>query len=155
MDGYQSAFALQELAWAGMVTAGMKVEPNGEVTGVPKAFSVDRTPQPYTDLLEGVNERRIFLPRYTILRTELRGLEKLLPGEAPNHADGASKDVADAVAGVIGYLAVHGHAELGNEGVVKDRDDFERELGWDQPMRFGPRENDGYGDDDEVTFGVE
>lgn len=158
MDGYQSALALQELAWAGIVTNGMRVEPNGEVTGIPKPFSVDRTPQPYNELLEGIGERRIFLPRYTILRTEMRGLERLIPGDAPNHADGSSKDVSDAVAGVIGYLAAFGHAELLTNALVKDRGDFERELGWEEPMRFGPEDWQGPEDPDGpdgVTFGVE
>lgn len=154
MDGYQSASSLQQLVSAGIVTTGMKVEDTGEITGIPKPFSVDRTAQPYNDLLEAINERRVTVPRYTILRSELRGLERpLIPGNAPDHSDGSSKDVADAVAGVIGYLTAFGHAELLLDAPVYDRDDFERELGWETPMTFGPDGADPYGED--VTFGVE
>ena len=158
MDGYQSASSLQQLVWAGIATAGMRVEPNGELTGIPKPFSVDRTAQPYTDLLEAVNDRRIAVPRYTVLRTELRGLERpLIPGNAPDHSDGSSKDVADAVAGVIGYLTAYGHTELLLDAPVYDRDDFERELGWEEPIQFGPKGDwaSGGPDGDDVTFGVE
>jgi hypothetical protein len=115
IDGFESAQLQQELMLAGLVTAGMHLDENtGEVYGLPKPYSVDRSPQAYKDLLESINEVRVALPRYALLRRELRELEFIEPGKAPDHprGDGHSKDVADAVAGVVGYLSVFGHAEL-------------------------------------------
>lgn len=113
VDGYASAQLQQELMLAGMVTAGMHVdEHTGEVTGLPKPYSVDRSAQPHRDLLEAVNEGRVAMPRYALLRKELSQLEFTEPSRAPDHPVGGSKDVADAVAGAIGYLSVFGHAEL-------------------------------------------
>jgi hypothetical protein len=113
VDGFQSAQLQQELMLAGMITAGMRIdEHTGEVTGLPNPYSVDRSPQAYKDLLEAVNEVRVALPRYALLRRELRELEFIEPGKAPDHAIGASKDVADAVAGIVGYLSLFGHGEL-------------------------------------------
>lgn len=89
---------------AGLVTAGMHIDENtGEVTGLPKPYSVDRSPQGYRDLLEAVNEGRVVMPRYAILRRELAQLEFVEPGRAPDHPIRGSKDVADALAGVVGY----------------------------------------------------
>lgn len=85
-DGFQSAGSMQELALAGLVTAGMRIEEDGVVTGMPKPFSVDgRSAQPYTELLEAANEGRVKLPRYELLRKELRELEVIAPGAAPDH----------------------------------------------------------------------
>ncbi len=113
IDGFESAEIQQQLMLAGMVTAGMHIdEHTGEVTGLPKAYSVDRSPQAYRDLLEAVNEQRVVLPQYALLRRELRELEFVEPRKAPGHPLGGSKDVADAVAGVVGYLSVFGHGEL-------------------------------------------
>ena len=119
VDGFQSAEIQQQLMLAGMVTAGMIINPDtGQVTGLPKPFSVDRSAQPYKDLLESVNEVRVALPRYALLRRELRELEFIQPGKPPDHRVGSSKDVADAVAGVIGYLSVFGHGRLGEAAVI-------------------------------------
>ena len=112
VDGFESAEIQQQLMLAGLVTAGMIINPNtGQVTGLPKPFSVDRTPQPYKDLLEAVNEVRVAMPNYPLLLKELEQLEFTEPGKAPDHplTDDGSKDVADSVAGVIGYLSVFGH----------------------------------------------
>lgn len=159
IDGFESAMMMQEMAWAGIATVGLKVQDNGEVTGIPRSFSVDKSAQPYTEVLMAVNEQRIALPRYAILERELRTLERI-PGKAPDHGEGGSKDVADGVAGAIGYLAVHGHTELAAPDVLT-REDFERDHGWDEPLRFGPNDP-GYvddlaaaEDDDTVKFGVE
>lgn len=159
-DGFESAMAMQEMAWAGIATAGMRVEDNGEVTGIPKAFSVDKTPLPYREALMALNERRLSLPRYGILLRELRTLERV-PGKAPDHSEGGSKDVADGIAGCIGYLAVHGHTELPTTAPVLTREDFEQMHGWDEPLTFGPPQADWTDDlgleqeDATVQFGVE
>lgn len=112
-DGFQSAGSMQELALAGLVTAGMVIEDTGEITGMPKPFSVDgRSEMPYRELLEAANESRIQLPRYELLKKEMREVEVVQPGLAPDHPIGGTKDVLDPVAGVVGYLAAYGHAAL-------------------------------------------
>jgi hypothetical protein len=139
-DGFQSASASQELMKAGLITAGMEIdEHTGEITGLPKPYSVDRSPQPYRDLLEGVNEARVLLPKYDLLRKEMRELERVEPNSAPDHPIGAgSKDVADPVAGVVGYLSVFGHAELEAEGIeIYDRRDLEGEYELGAARDFG------------------
>jgi hypothetical protein len=126
-DGFQSADAMQQLMLEGLVTAGMKIDPlSGEIVGMPKPFSVDRSVQPYRELLEGVNEGRVALPRYALLKKEMREMEVVEPGTAPDHPIGGSKDVADPVAGVVGYLAVYGHAILDMAPKTIDRRDLEQ-----------------------------
>lgn len=110
-DSFQSAGSIQELTWAGLVTAGIKInKETGLPEGFGKPFSVDRTPDAHQELKEAINEGRIQLPDYWILRQELGGLEAVW-GKAPDHPRSSSKDTADPVAGVVGYLAKHGHAE--------------------------------------------
>ena len=70
--------------------------------------SVDRTPVGYQEVKEALNEGRLAIPDYEILRHELLGLEHR-PGKSPDHPDGGSKDVADPVAACVGYLSEHGH----------------------------------------------
>jgi len=113
-DTFQSASVGQELTHAGLVTSGMEVDDEtGIISGLPKPFSVDgHSVGPYRELLESVNERRCLMPRYEKLRQELRRLECLDPGYAPDHPIDGSKDVADPCAGVCGYLATFGHAIL-------------------------------------------
>jgi hypothetical protein len=130
VDGFESAEIQQQLMLAGLVTAGMIINPNtGQVTGLPKPFSVDRTPQPYKDLLEAVNEVRVALPNYPLLLKELKQLEFTEPGKAPDHplTDDGSKDCADPAAGVVGYLAAFGHYKLDPGGVITvTREDLEK-----------------------------
>lgn len=160
-DRFQSADLCQQLMLAGLVTVGLSVDPgSGEIVGVPKPFSVDgRSTQPYRELLEGCAEHRIALPRYPILRRELRELEMWEPGQAPDHpaTPTGSKDVADGVAGVVGYLAAFGHTELAPSGAVVDRETLEREHGLAPAQQLGVED-----DDDELAsvgqpagFGVE
>jgi hypothetical protein len=128
-DGFQSADAMQQLMLAGLVTAGMSIDKDsGEIVGLPQPFRVDGSAvQPYREVLEGMNERRVHVPRYALLKKELRELEVVEPGKAPDHPGGGSKDVADPVAGVVGYLSSHGHAELTVAGdVVVDRADLQQ-----------------------------
>jgi hypothetical protein len=137
-DGWQSADIIQQLMLAGLVTAGVKIDDaTGEFIGIPKSWSVDgRAIQPYRELLEAVNDDRITLPDYGILKQELKQIEVVEPGLAPDHAVGGSKDVADPVAGVVGYLAAFGHAILFQPPVVT-REDLE-EGGYIEPSRdFG------------------
>ncbi len=130
-DRFQSADAAQQLMLAGLVTKGLRVDPDtGIVTGAPTSFSVDgRSTMPYQEVLESVNDNRLALPRYSILRQEMRRLELPDAGYAPDHPPGGSKDCADAVAGVVGYLATFGHTELAPMGPVLDRQSLEHHYG--------------------------
>lgn len=144
-DGFQSASAMQELALAGLVTHGMEISPEtGEVFGLPKPFSVDGGHvQPYRELLEGANEGRVMLPKYELLRKELREMEVVQPGFAPDHGVGGSKDTADPVAGILGYLSAYGHAELAmNEPQIVNREDLERSGTIDPARQFGVEEDE-------------
>jgi hypothetical protein len=128
-DTFASADVGQQLMHAEMVTVGMDVDEwTGEIHGMPKPFSVDRTAAPYRELLEVVNERRVLLPRYQALDLEMRRLEcGERRGDAPDHPQGGSKDVADPVAGVVGYLSAFGHAELAPaEDIIVTREDLTR-----------------------------
>lgn len=114
-DGFQSAGAIQELTQAGLVTAGVRADEFGRLFGFGKPFSVDRTPDAHQELKESVNEGRVLMPDYYPLKKELSHLE-YIPGKAPDHptGSGASKDCADAAAGVVGYLSVYGHERMTN-----------------------------------------
>jgi hypothetical protein len=141
VDGFESAEIQQQLMLAGMVTAGMIINPNtGQVTGLPKPFSVDRSPQPYKNLLEAVNEVRVAMPRYPLLLKELKQLEFVEAGKAPDHplSDDGSKDVADPVAGCVGYLAAFGHYQLMAGGVITvTREDLEKQYNLPPIPDFG------------------
>lgn len=85
-DQFQSADLTQQLMLAGMLTAGMHVGDNNEPTGMPKPFSVSgRAMQPYREVLEAANDRRLAMAKYAPLRKELRALEMIGPGMAPDH----------------------------------------------------------------------
>jgi hypothetical protein len=162
-DGFQSSDVTQQLVLAGLVTAGMTFDKySGEVVGLPKKFSVDgKNTQPYREVLEALNEERVRLPRYALLRQEMRQLETLGPGLAPDHPQSGSKDCADPVAGVMGYLSVHGHAELDwGESEVIDRDDVAAGEQIEADTVFGVDDDMEWGLDPEagaaqLAFGVE
>ena len=72
-DAYQSLSSIQELTRAGLVTAGIKIDEYGQAKGFGKPYSVDRTAGPHQELKEAINEQRVLLPDYWILRHELEG----------------------------------------------------------------------------------
>lgn len=85
---------------------------------MPKPYSVDRSQQAYKDLIETVNEVRIALPQQALPRKGLYELEFVEPAKAPDHAAGSSTDLADAVAGVVGYLSLLGRGELSESETI-------------------------------------
>ena len=112
-DSFQSMEAIQSLTSVGLVTAGIKWDDDlGRLSGFGKPYSVDKSPAPYQEVKEALNEGRLLLPDYEIMRQELLRLEHR-PGKSPDHPPTGSKDVADPVAGVVGYLAQHGHFVFG------------------------------------------
>jgi hypothetical protein len=157
-DTFGSAGVGSELTNAGLVTTGMDIdELTGEVHGLPKPFSVDgRNVHPYRELLECTNERRWLGPNYGMLRRELRRLESPdMPGFAPDHPWDGSKDTADPVAGVVGYLSMFGHAELFRDHEINiDRGDLMRAYDIPQTPDFtlaGGRR----GSDDDLDFTID
>lgn len=91
-DGFQSADMLQLLKLAGIET---------------ETLSVDKTPDPYIQLRNSVNEGRSILPNNAVLRKEAEHLEVAPDGKKVDHpeefSDGTkgSKDIADGVCGSI------------------------------------------------------
>lgn len=161
-DGFQSADASQQLMLAGLVTNGMGIDPEtGQVFGMPRPFSVDgRSVQPYRELLEACNERRVALPRYYELRQQLRQLELIGPGKAPDHPANGRKDVSDAVAGVVGYLAALGHATIVTQGDLPTYGVRDVLPEYEEPEPFTFEDDDeplvGFGvDGSTLDFGVE
>jgi len=66
---------------------------------------------PYTELKLAVKDERIFFPPHLTLDRELRRLEKMKDKDRINHPAGGSKDVSDAVAGVV-YILMNKEANL-------------------------------------------
>jgi hypothetical protein len=163
MDGFQSAQSMQQLAAAGLVTKGLKIEDDGSITGAPKAYSVDGlSTRPYREVLEAMAERRINLPKYAILRKELRELERPDFKRAPDHPASGSKDTTDALAQTVGYLSEFGHQALVNPADLPmlTRDDLIGGQGQDTGFGVQDPAGDGFGDDNgewgsTMSFGVE
>lgn len=95
LDGFQSAHLMQQL------------EDRGFQVGY---LSMDRSVGPYIDMKELLLDQRLdYYPHQKFIE-ELKHLEKIA-GKKIDHAPGASKDIADAVAGVT-------HTLLGLRGQV-------------------------------------
>lgn len=96
MDGFQSTDTRQQLERRRIAT---------------EIVSVDKQILPYHDLREALYENRIDIPKYMVrLRPEdtsyteiaVKELEELVDNDQKiDHPDGGSKDVADAIAGVV------------------------------------------------------
>lgn len=158
-DQFQAADASQQLMLAGLVTAGMDIDKeSGVVSGLPKPFSVSgRAVSPYRELLEACNERRIALPRYETLRQQLRQLELIGPGLAPDHPVNGAKDVADAVAGCVGYLAAFGHAAIVLPQDVPEYTIDQLVPDWKPPPDFDHEEKDDWAgtEQQELNFSID
>ncbi len=74
-------------------------------------LSVDRDLVPYTALKEAINEQRLDYYYHQTFIKELRTLEEI-KGKKVDHAPGSSKDVSDAVAGVV-YDCITGVVDAG------------------------------------------
>jgi hypothetical protein len=92
-DGYQSADSRQILAAQGFTTG---------------VVSMDRTMEPYEYLRNAIYDGRVHLPHHPKLQEELLKLEfdaKRQKVDHPAHGTLGSKDLADAVAGVVHHLS--------------------------------------------------
>jgi hypothetical protein len=109
-DSYQSAEMVQQMKSHGVYRSGV--------------LSVDRTMEPYDALRSALYEGRIEFYHYEVLMSELRALEYDRSRGKVDHPIAGTKDVADAVAGVVHSLAkMSGGAMLSPPDQVSDRDD--------------------------------
>ena len=89
-DGYQSADSRQTL------------QNQRFTTGI---VSMDRTTEPYQYLRDAIYDGRVSLPNHDKLREELLRLEFDARRQKVDHPVHGSKDLADAVAGVVHQLS--------------------------------------------------
>jgi hypothetical protein len=90
-DGYQSADSIQILRQKGLTT-GLR--------------SLDRTPEGYELLKTAIYDGRVELPTHTKLYEELRMLERDMKTGKLDHPPHGSKDIADALAGVVSAISL-------------------------------------------------
>lgn len=86
MDSHQSIDGIQQMNQRGLTA---------------EVLSVDRTPDPYECLKVAIYEGRVIFYTYPVVLKELAHLEKNHVTGKVDHPDGGSKDVADALAGVV------------------------------------------------------
>lgn len=85
-DSFQSVDMVQTLGRAGFIT-GQR--------------SMDRTPAPYEWLKSALYDKRLTIPEHNVLRDELLALEVDSKAGKIDHPPSGSKDLADALAGVV------------------------------------------------------
>lgn len=85
-DSFQSADTLQQLRMKGFTTG---------------VQSVDRDPRPYEFLKAAIYDGRLDLPDHEVLHRELLSLERDTRTRKVDHLPGGSKDLSDALAGVV------------------------------------------------------
>lgn len=102
-DGYQSADSIQllrKMGWdATKATRGLPVKK--DYARHSEVLSVDRDDLPYTYVRNAVLEHRLEYPAHEKLIEELTRLEHDVEKRKVDHPEGGSKDLADAVAGVV------------------------------------------------------
>lgn len=82
-------------------------------------ISVDKTDEPYMELMNAVNERRLMKPPHAVLDEELRQLDHDIHAArgSVDHPRGGSKDVADSLAGAysnaLTYIHKNGFGPVG------------------------------------------
>ena len=84
-DSWQSLDSIQTLRKKGVVC---------------DILSMDKTTEAHETLKAAVYEKRVYLPKYEPLETELRQLERVATTDKIDHPRYGQKDVADAAAGV-------------------------------------------------------
>jgi hypothetical protein len=119
-----------------------------------ESLSVDRTDEPYMELLAAYNSRRVLTPKYEFVLNELRMLDhdiRVSKG-AVDHPPSGSKDVADSFAGAyanaLKYINENGFAAVGAYKVTQKVIEslfrksprelraakVSKELGYDEPV---------------------
>jgi len=72
-----------------------------------KVLSVDKNPQAYMETKHSLIEGRLWVPRHPVFEAETENLEQDSATGKVNHPAGGSKDVSDAVAGVVFEFSQH------------------------------------------------
>ena len=103
-DGFQSADSRQILAAEGFAV-GLR--------------SMDKSTQPYETLREAMYESRVIAPPHVKLQKELVTLQFDVRRQKVDHPVKGSKDIADALAGVVAGLSIHREARA-EHGVYGD-----------------------------------
>ena len=85
-DSFQSVDTLQQLRQKGFATDRQ---------------SIDKTPIPYDVLKQAMYDGRVDIPHHEVLQAELVSLERNARTGKIDHRPGGSKDLADALAGVV------------------------------------------------------
>ena len=69
-------------------------------------ISCDKSPDPYNTLKQVINDGRLIMPPNTVLKRELLQLERRIKRDMtiPDHPENGSKDLADALAGVVVHV---------------------------------------------------
>jgi hypothetical protein len=119
-----------------------------------ETISVDKTDEPYMDLLNAFTEKRLMKPPHSFLEEELRQLEHDITAArgAVDHPRRGSKDVADSLAGAyanaLTYIHKNGFGAIGSQ-MVQERiipglfakhpkeikaAKISKELGYDEPV---------------------
>lgn len=101
--------------------------------------SVDEDVEPYNLLKEAIHENRIDIPYYEIVEQELIQLE-LVKGIKVDHPEGGSKDVSDAVAGVV--FDIHEHTPANTMGVATVVDPASHNVALDQHQKLKAKEDE-------------
>jgi len=138
-DSWQSVHSIQLLQ-----ENGFEVE----------TISVDKTDEPYMDLLNAFNEHRIMKPPHSFVDEELRKLDHDITAArgAVDHPRNGSKDVADSLAGAyynaLTYIHKNGFGAIGAQQVQENvlpglfaqhpkmakAAKLSKELGFDEPV---------------------
>ena len=138
-DSWQSIHSIQLLKENGFET---------------ETISVDKTDEPYMELMNAFIEKRIMKPPFEFLDLELRSLEHDISAArgAVDHPVSGSKDVADSLAGAyanaLGWVHKYGFGAIGShlvqEAVLPDlfarhpkeirAEKLSKELGYDEPV---------------------
>lgn len=116
MDTYQSVMMLQAFR-----RAKIKSGP----------LSVDTSIAPYTELKLSIKDQRIYFPQHEVLAKEIREVEKDPKKNKVDHPKRGSKDISDAVAGVI-YILQHKEANY-SSGRRSRRNSEEKEKEVERP----------------------
>ena len=103
MDQYQSAVLLQALRKHNIRSGVM---------------SIDSTLAPYIETKQAIKDERLLFPAHAVAARELRDLERDPEKDKIDHPSGGSKDVSDAIAGVV-YMLQLKEASYGRAASVR------------------------------------
>jgi hypothetical protein len=68
-------------------------------------ISVDRTPEPYTEVKFAIKEERVYIARHKVLLEEMPLLDQDNTTGKIDHPEDGSKDLSDSLAGVVYSLS--------------------------------------------------